>query len=314
MKVSVVLPCYDGAVWVGEAIKSILVQTYPNFELVIVDDGSTDDSAKVVSSYLPNERIRYIYQKNRGFSAAVNRGIRESKGNLIGFIGQDDYWLSVKTVLQVSYLSQHTDKAMVHSDYFAMDADGRTMGVCHAKVPKSSSIEKSIQNLFLNNYIGFETALVRRECLDEVGLLDEGMIAFSDHDLWLRLAENHSFGYLSLPLVKKRQHPLQLSRVKVESALRDEFMLVHKAAIHYPFLGNVVRWKLASLYYSWGATLMEEGRLNPARRKFLRAMECQPWKLKAALAYFTPTLFSVVFDRYVGASTSVHLALGWLEG
>jgi glycosyltransferase involved in cell wall biosynthesis len=108
-KVSVVLTCYNGARWISSAIESILAQTYKNLELVVIDDGSTDNSKEIVSSYLCDERVRYIYQENRGFSAAVNRGIKESRGELIGFIGQDDLWLHYKLELQVEYLNKHKE-------------------------------------------------------------------------------------------------------------------------------------------------------------------------------------------------------------
>jgi len=77
---SVILPCYNGSRWINQAIESVLAQTYEHFELVIVDDGSTDNSKEMVASHLFDERVRYVYQRNRGFSKAVNRGIKESSG------------------------------------------------------------------------------------------------------------------------------------------------------------------------------------------------------------------------------------------
>ena len=93
---TVILPCYNGARWVSRAIESILDQTYKNFELLIIDDGSTDNSKATIAPHLRDERVRYIYQKNRGFSAAINRGIKASSGSLIGFIGQDGLWMPNK--------------------------------------------------------------------------------------------------------------------------------------------------------------------------------------------------------------------------
>ena len=104
-----ILPCYNGAQWISQAIESVLAQTYKDFELLIIDDGSTDNSKDIISSYLYDKRVRHIYQENRGFSGAVNRGIKESHGDLIGFIGQDDLWLPHKLELQTKYLSKHRD-------------------------------------------------------------------------------------------------------------------------------------------------------------------------------------------------------------
>src|SRR5208337_849330 len=99
-KVSVILPCYNGARWISRAIESVLAQTWGHFELVIIDDGSTDNSKKIILPYLSDERVQYIYQDNRGFSAAINRGVAESRGCLICFIGQDDLWMPNKLELQ----------------------------------------------------------------------------------------------------------------------------------------------------------------------------------------------------------------------
>jgi glycosyltransferase involved in cell wall biosynthesis len=137
--VSVVLTCYNGARWISEAIESILAQTYEDFELVIIDDGSTDNSKEMVALHLSDERVRYTYQENRGFSAAVNRGIKESSGSLIGFIGQDDLWMPNKLELQVKYLSEHKDVDLIHSNYCSIDSEECIIEVGDVRIPNISS-------------------------------------------------------------------------------------------------------------------------------------------------------------------------------
>ena len=127
--VSVVLTCHNGARWISRTIWSVLAQTYEDLELLIVDDGSMDNSKEIVVSYLGDDRVRYIYQENKGFSAAVNRGIKESNGNLIGFIGQDDLWMPNKLELQVRYFSKHKDVDLVHSNYYSIDSEGQIIKV-----------------------------------------------------------------------------------------------------------------------------------------------------------------------------------------
>jgi len=131
-----------------------------------------------VASYLFDERVRYIYQENRGFSAAVNEGIKESSGDLIGFIGQDDLWVPHKLELQVKYLREHKDVDLVHSNYCSIDQDERIIGVRDVKAPSFSSKKRVVEQLFLNNFIGFETVLVKRKCFDEVGFFDERMVGY----------------------------------------------------------------------------------------------------------------------------------------
>lgn len=314
-KVSVILPCHNGAQYISQSIESVLAQTYRNFELLIVDDGSTDNSREIVSSYLHDSRVRYIYQENRGFSGAVNRGIRESNGDLIGFIGQDDLWLPYKLEFQVRYFNRNPSIDLVHSSYLEIDSKGKIIGVRNTKIPYTSSQKELIKHLFLRNFVGFETALVKRRCFDEVGLFNERMAGFSDHDMWLRIAEKFNIqGYIKTPLVKKRVHNMQLSKLRYEDILRDEFLIVVRATNHYPFLKRIERKKLASLYYSWGVTLLRKGDMEGAKQKFFKSIRCQPWKIKSLIAYMAPALYRTIFTGYVELDPRFREKLKWLEG
>lgn len=312
-KVSVILTCYNGARWISEAIESVLAQTYRDFELLIIDDGSTDNSKEIAASYISDERVRYIYQRNRGFSAAINKGIQESSGSLIGFVGQDDLWQPDKLELQVKYFGKHKNIDLVRSNYYSIDSEGRITRLIKAKVPSFSSRQKMVEYLFLNNYIGFESVLVKKKCFDEVGLFDERMVGFSDHDMWLRIAGSFDVGYLDLPLVKKREHEFRLSKVRLDGVLKDEFLLVKKAIDRYPLLKKVERKKLASLYYAWGIALLQKRHIKEAEQKLLKAIRCQPWKLKATVAYVAPNLYTVVLSHYQGFA-QLHRGLSWVEG
>jgi glycosyltransferase involved in cell wall biosynthesis len=310
---SVVLPCYNGSLWISDAIESVLHQTFFDFELIIVDDGSSDNSKDIISSHLCDGRVRYIYQENKGFSATINRGIKESVGDLIGFIGQDDLWLSNKLELQVRYFSKHNSVGLVRSNYYSIDSEGRIMRLVREKMPSFYSRQKMIEHLFLRNFIGFETVLVKKKCFDEVSLFDERMTGFSDHDMWLRIVGSFDIGYLDMPLVKKREHTLQLSKVKAESVLRDEFLIVKKAINRYPFLKKVERRKLALLYYALGIALLQKGNADKAKKELLEAIKWYPWKLKAVVAYVAPTLYTFALNDYQGFAQS-HRGLSWVEG
>lgn len=311
-EVSVVLPCYDGARWISRAIESVLAQTYERFELVIIDDGSKDNSKEMIAPYLHNGRVRCIYQNNRGFSAAINRGIKESNGNLIGFIGQDDLWMPNKLELQIKYSTKHPDMGLVCSNYYSVDSEERAIRIERAKMPNLSSRPEVVNKLFLCNFIGFETVLVKRECFAEVGLFDERMIGCSDHDIWLRIAGQFNIGYLNMVLVKKRQHKLQLSTIRKEDVLRDEFLMVEKALARYPFLKKVERKKLASLYYLLGMTLLQKGDIAAARKSLLKTIRLQPWNPKGTFAYIAPHLYDFGLSYYQQFA-QIHGALSWLE-
>jgi glycosyltransferase involved in cell wall biosynthesis len=316
-KVSIILPCYNGARWISQSIESVLAQTYNDLELIIIDDGSKDNSREIISSYLYDKRIHYIYQENKGFSSALNEGIRESTGDFIGFIGQDDLYMPNKLQIQVKYLNEHKNIDLVHSNYCFIDSNGQVIGVRDMKVPKFSSRWKMIEYLFINNFIGFETVLVRRNCFDEVGLFDERMTGFSDHDMWLRIAGKFNIAYINLILVKKRKHERQLSRTAFEKCLRDEFLMINKAIKQYPFLRKAIGKKLAGLYYSSGITLLEKGAKEEAKQKFLKVIQYRPWKFKAVIAYITPIIYKFIWDRYHQLApkyTRARKILSWIEG
>jgi glycosyltransferase involved in cell wall biosynthesis len=297
-KVSVILPCYNGAQWIDAAVRSVLCQTYKDLELIVVDDGSTDNSKDIVLSHSQDDRLRYIHQRNRGFSAANNTGLKESEGEFIGFIGQDDLWMPNKLRCQVEYLERHKRVDLVHSDLYHIDSSGRTIKRRNPRIPRFSSNSEYVKELFLRNFLCFQTVLVRRECFNEVGSFDERMIVCSDHDLWLRMAGKFKMAYIKKPLVKKRYHPKQLMKVRKEAAIKDEFLLTKKAVAQYPFLERYIKRKMAELYYVWGVALLEKGNKKSAREKFLQAIKYHPWKLKAVAIYCAPTLYKIVLDHY----------------
>jgi glycosyltransferase involved in cell wall biosynthesis len=298
MKPSIILPCFNGARWLRFAIDSVLSQTYGNFEFIIINDGSTDSSEEIILSYLSDKRITYVDQKNKGFSASINRGIRESNGEFIGFIGQDDIWLPNKLKLQVNYLNQHKNVDLVYSSFYHIDSKGEVFYLMDKGKDTSFHGRNVIKDLFYDNYIGFETVLVNKKCFEEVGCFDERMLAFSDHDMWLRMVSKFNFGYITLPLVKKRFHDNNLSDVKTD-VLIDEFLLAKKTVELYPFLKESLDSKLAQLYYDRGIAYLQKRHISEARRDLLNTVRLQPWKLVAIIAYITPGLYTLLLTNWI---------------
>jgi glycosyltransferase involved in cell wall biosynthesis len=169
---SILMPVFNGAAHVGQAIESALVQSYPNFELIIVNDGSTDNSAQVIHPYLADPRIGYIEQPNGGVAAARNAAIRVAKGRYIGFLDQDDLWLPEKLRLQVQYLDDRPDVGLVHANQSHFDSDGRT-----TRLPFDDGFAKvsgwCFRDLFIRNRIAVLTVQASRSDLDRVGPLNE---------------------------------------------------------------------------------------------------------------------------------------------
>lgn len=205
--VSVILPTCNRAWIVAEAIDSVLAQEYAPFELIVVDDGSTDDTVKLLAGY--GDRIRVISQENRGVSAARNRGIQAAKGNLLAFIDSDDCWLPGKLARQVAYMNAHPEMAICQTEeYWIRNGRRVNPGLRHQK--QAGDIFVASLALCL---ISPSAVMLRRDLIDAVGDFDETLPACEDYDLWLRVTCQYPVGLIDTPLIVKRGgHADQLSR------------------------------------------------------------------------------------------------------
>lgn len=298
VKISVGLPVYNGSQWLDECIRSILNQSYKDFELVIVDDGSIDDSKKIVEHYLKDNRVRYIYQENKGFTGATNRCIRESKGNYIAFISQDDIWLSNKLELQIQKIEDEGFD-LVHSDVYHIDSNGEVICRRNPKIPRTKDRKEVLKSLFLNNYICHQSVLVKRECFDKLGLFDEQLELFSDYDMWLRIAGEFDIGYLDTPLVKKRIHEGQASVIKSSRGFEDLLLIIEKACTRYPYLQRFVHKRKAHLYHKLSVDFLRKDRVKEARKNIIRAIKLNPFNVK----YYIILILPYVYKNFLGKNS-----------
>lgn len=199
--VSVIIPTYQRANLVPLAIKSVLAQTYQDYEIIVVNDGSTDNTKEVLAKFVP--QIIAIHQENRGLSAARNTGIKASQGKYIAFLDDDDRWLPEKLAKQIPILETKPKVGLVFSDTFAVDNQDKVLGKSSESNPQPKV--KVSWTLFEQNFIPVVTVVLRRACLDEVGLFDESLTACEDYDLWLRIIEKWSVYYLDEALTYYRQ-------------------------------------------------------------------------------------------------------------
>jgi glycosyltransferase involved in cell wall biosynthesis len=196
----VIVPTYNRAHLVCQAIDSLLAQTYHDFEIIVVDDGSADNTREALSRY--GERIHYIFQQNAGLSAARNTGIRASKGELLAFLDDDDTMSPTKLEVQVAYLNTHPDVGVVYCGYQVVDADNQLV----QKEVRPTLEGNILKELLLELYLFPPVAtLTRRDCLDRVGLFDEVLQSCQDDDLWYRIAmAGYRFGCIEQPLCQYR--------------------------------------------------------------------------------------------------------------
>jgi glycosyltransferase involved in cell wall biosynthesis len=276
--VSVVMATYNMAQYLPLAVRSVLQQTYPNLELLIVDDGSTDDTRAVVQPFLADPRVRYLHQPNGGQTIAKNHGVREARGQFIGFLDADDLWVVDKLELQLPLFARH-EVGVVYSRLVYIDEAG-----IEKRVSDNELFRGQVSGpLFVQNFIGFGTALVRKECFDRLGSFDETLRMGIDYDLWLRFSTQYEFDYLPRPLLHYRIWAGQMSkncktRYRTGIATMQRFLDANPGLVDE----RTRRDAWAHTYVGYGACLFYADRHRmPALREFFTALRYRPGYLPA---------------------------------
>ncbi len=208
--VSVILATYNMARYLADAIRSVLKQSQPDLELLVIDDGSTDHTREITESFKDDVRLRYYWQPNSGQTRAKNVGIGLACGQFVAFCDADDMWTTDKLERQLPAFDDAGRVAVVYSRNRRVDENGVPLGSS-----SSSPLFPSghvTQQLFVENFISFGTAMIRRSCLTEVGGFDETHRMGIDWDLWLRLSTKYEFRYVDAVTYLYRVWPGQISR------------------------------------------------------------------------------------------------------
>lgn len=207
-RVSVILPTYNRGWILEQAVDSVLDQDYANIKLIVVDDGSTDDTGHLLSMF--KNRITVIRQANRGVSAARNTGIRAATGELIALLDSDDAWLPGKVAAQVAFFKEHPDALICQTEEIWIRNGVRVNPGKRHRKQAGMIFERSLALCLVSP----SAVMMQRSLLDEVGLFDESLPACEDYDLWLRIAWRHPIHLIDRPLIVKRGgHDDQLSRM-----------------------------------------------------------------------------------------------------
>jgi glycosyltransferase involved in cell wall biosynthesis len=204
--VSVVIPCYNQAHFLSEAIESVLSQSYPRFEIVVVDDGSTDNTSEVASSY-PPEKVRLVRQENKGLSAARNAGLAESKGEYVVFLDADDRLLPEALEVGVRELEAHPQCAFVSGHIRRIAADGSPLRTPPQALNKAHIEGDHYARLLRYNYIWTPgSVMYRRTVFDSVGGFDPSVNGAADYDLYLRIARDYPVRHHGEVVLDYRRH------------------------------------------------------------------------------------------------------------
>lgn len=212
-KISVILPAYNAEIYLREAVQSVLDQSFTDFELIILNDGSTDGTAELLESF-DDARIRIIHQENIGLALTLNKGISLSRGEFIARQDADDISLPERFARQIDYLVSHKSCGLLGTGSIILD--DRQLTTRRHQHPTSNG--KLQMNLLFDSFFVHSSVMLRRSALDEVGVYptDPERNPPEDFDLWLRLARKFEVANLSEPLVMYREVPGSISRSKAE--------------------------------------------------------------------------------------------------
>jgi len=219
--VSVVLATYNYGRYLAGALDSALGQTLKDLEIIVIDDGSIDETKEVMAPYLSNPQVRYFGTEHCGQPAAKNIGIRLARAPLVAFLDADDLWLPTKLEKQVALLAANPKLGVVYSRRWLIDEQGRHLYFPQPPLPRGNVLEA----MFRQNFICFSSAVVRRIVFDQVGLFDSTLALAIDYDLWLRVAQRFPFDYVNEALVKYRTGHASLSR-RTEERLKTAAIIM----------------------------------------------------------------------------------------
>lgn len=315
-RISVVIPAYNVAPYIGETLASVFAQTFTDYEVILVNDGSldTENLERALEPYAG--RLRYLKQENAGASAARNQGLRTARGDLIAFLDADDLWLPNYLEEQLKFLREHDcdlvcADAMIFGD--SPDAGRTYMESLMETAPPVGEVT------FLDLVSGERSlitsgVLARRKLIFEVGLFDEALRNAQDFDLWLRLARHGArLAYHRQLLLRYRGRTNSLTGDATNSLTRELRVLdkieqsYNLTAVEIAEISPVIRYRKAMLQFELGKLLVAQGEIKRAREAFASANNSRwNWKMMAALWFsrLAPGLFQALYLRRLQNATA----------
>lgn len=303
--VTVVLPVYNAAGTVAQALDSVLWQGYARLDIIVVDDGSTDDTLKVLAPY--SQAIRVLHQVNQGPAAARNLALQHALGEYIAFIDADDVWLPGKLHVQVAYLTWHSEIDAVFGRFKRWEADPLT-GLFEPPPPQGDYLDATMAveqgdqaaqlvttalrgnlyaDLLLESVVHIITALVRRSAVKAINGFDAGLVTGSDYDFWLRLSLEHRMDQLDLLTAWYRIHPASITKRPVPQ--NAEYAILVRTLANHGATGpdgrmvpaESLKRRLFNIAFGHGYLHFWLGHLTFARKAFAQALTHDFWRPKA---------------------------------
>ncbi len=269
-KVSVIIPTYNCAQYITESIDSVLNQTYKDYEIIVVDDGSTDNIKEILVTY--TSKIKYIYQENSGPSKARNTGILNSNGQYIAFLDADDIWEPTKLEKQLPLFERDHMTSLVFCFTKHVDINGNVFFIDEY----DSGWKGYAANRLLLRPLATSSVLIKKNNLQKVGVFDEKLLFSEDNDLFLRIAARFRFNFVSEALIKKRVHNQNLTgdETKFTRIINDQIRVLDK---FYSNNGNKHNYKMKrkayfEAYRKIGYMYLKVNKLALSRQCFIKSL------------------------------------------
>lgn len=282
-KVSVIMSVYNGEKFLEEALESILKQTFPDYEFIIINDGSTDRTPQILASF-DDPRLVTVNQNNRGLTVSLNRGIRLAKGTYIARMDADDISEPTRLERQVEVLDRDPDVVLVACWYKVIDQKGNVLA--HRRLPTDG---KQLARLLVHcNPICHGSVLMRKEAIEAVGLYDENLRYAQDYDLWLRLLrKGYSFSIVPEFLYRYRISPESVAKLYLQRRYATLIKMgqaekcKNVASNSLKNLGALSHRRKRSLYhYAIGTLKLEDGQIKAARGELLKSVRIDPSNIR----------------------------------
>ena len=299
--VSVIIPTYNREKYIVDALESVLAQSYNNLEIIVVDDGSTDNTIKILKERYKDSDIVFIYKENEGVSSARNVGIKAAIGDYIAFLDSDDEWLPEKLKIQIEYSKKYPELSMIATEYYNIDENGKVMGVSEQYKGFQSEKDFILLRLLFEPPLIPSTLLIKKQVFNKVGEFDEQLSTAVDLDFNIRaVVADEKIGIIREPLLRYKVHNIGIS--KACRSRDNRFKVVNKFLDGNPGFftkySSEVKRSLSMAYYNYARTLLHEGFMSVARKKLIDSLSYKI-SLDAILLYLKSLVKSAIPGRLI---------------
>ncbi len=277
-KISVIIPTYNRAFIIDKAIDSVLQQTYTDYEVIVVDDGSTDATYENLKPY--RDKIHYVYKENGGIASARNCGLEAAQGTYIAFLDSDDLWKPDKLQRQMEHFERYPEYGMVATRCVTnkVDSDFNTIDI--NKIRRSGKSGWVYKDLFFRNFIRTSSTVIKSECFRKVGRFDESLPRCEEIDMWLRISKEYPVGFINDTLTIYTRRPKEIRVDNIEG--RKNWLRVLKTNYEPSLIPRrLYKKRIAKIHTHLAESFIKKGNQAEGKKQLKQALSLYPLNAKA---------------------------------